>query len=73
MATEADPPPAGANRGIVDLQDALDAVVHVGAVIDEEAQAGAIPPERARFVAALLVVIREYLRPLPANARRRRA
>ena len=57
--------PAAAPRGVVELQDALDAVMQVAAVIDEYTQSGAIPPKRGVFAGACLMVIRDYLRPLP--------
>jgi hypothetical protein len=52
-------------RGIVNLQDALDATVQLAAVIDEAAQAGRIPEARAKHAAAMLLVMREYIQPLP--------
>jgi hypothetical protein len=52
-------------RGVVTLQDALDAVMQAAAVIDEETQAGRIPVERGIHVAAMLMVIRDYIQSLP--------
>ncbi len=52
-------------RGVVELQDALDAVIQLAAVIDEETQAGRIPAIRAQHAAAMLMLIREYIQPLP--------
>ncbi len=57
--------PAAEPRGVVELQDALDAVVQVAAMIDEYTQSGAIPAGRGVFAGAWLMVIRDYLRPLP--------
>jgi hypothetical protein len=57
-----EPAPA---RGVVERQDALDAVIHLAASIDEPAQNGEIPPERAKYMASLLMVIRDFIEPLP--------
>jgi hypothetical protein len=56
-------PPA---RGVVTRDDALDAVLQVAAVIDEATQAGRIPVERGAHGAAMLMLIRDYIQPLPA-------
>ena len=52
-------------RGVAERQDALDAVIQVAAVVDEVVQAGAIPADRGMHAAAMLMVIREVLQPLP--------
>jgi len=52
-------------RGVVELQDALDAVIQLAAVIDEETQAGRLPAVRGQHAAAMLMLVREYIRPLP--------
>jgi hypothetical protein len=52
-------------RGVVDLQDALDAVIQLAAVVDEATQAGRIPHARGQHAAAMLMLIREYIQPLP--------
>jgi hypothetical protein len=52
-------------RGTVQLQDALDAVVQLAAAVDELAQNSVIPAERAKWIASLLMVVREYIQPLP--------
>jgi hypothetical protein len=67
MATYADqrPPEKPAPRGVVELRDAPDAVIQVAAVIDEETQAGRIPAVRGQHAAAMLMLIREYVQPLP--------
>ena len=52
-------------RGVVSLQDALDAVMRVATVIDEETRAGGIPPGRGVHAAAMLMLIRDHLQPLP--------
>ena len=59
-------------RGVVELQDALDAVIQLAAVIDEEIKAGRIPADRGRHAAAMLMLLREYIQPLPARAGRGR-
>lgn len=52
-------------RGIVELQDALDAVIQIAAVIDEAIQDGQIPAVRGHHAAAMLMLVREYIQPLP--------
>jgi hypothetical protein len=52
-------------RGVVTRQDALDAVIQLAAVVDEAVQAGAIPVDRGMHAAAMLMVIREFVQPLP--------
>ena len=52
-------------RGVVELQDALDAVIQLAAVIDEATQAGQIPADRSQHAAAMLMLVREYIQPLP--------
>jgi hypothetical protein len=54
-------------RGVVDLQDALDAVIQLAAVIDEATQAGRIPRARGQHAAAMLMLVREHIRPLPCG------
>ena len=44
-------------RGVVKRQDALDAVIQLAAVVDEAVQAGA----------AMLMVLREFVQPLPPD------
>jgi hypothetical protein len=50
-------------RGVVQLQDALDAVLQIAAVIDS--QADNIPADVAKNAAAFLMIIRDYIKPLP--------
>ncbi|TVZ05025.1 hypothetical protein EAS64_10415 [Trebonia kvetii] len=52
-------------RGVVERQDALDAVIQVAAVVDEAVHAGAIPADRGMHAAAMLIVLREFVQPLP--------
>jgi len=59
------PPEVPPDRGVVSRQDALDAVMQVAAVIDEQTQAGGIPPGRGVHAAAMLMLIRDHLQPLP--------
>jgi hypothetical protein len=49
----------------VQSQDALDAVLQLAAVIDEATQAGRIDRERGKHAATMLMVIRDYIQPLP--------
>jgi hypothetical protein len=48
-------------------QDALDAVIQLAAVVDEAVQAGAIPVDRGMHAAAMLMVLREFVQPLPPD------
>lgn len=41
--------------------------MQLAAVIDEHAQAGDIPAGRAKHAAAMLMVIRDYIQPLPVG------
>ena len=52
-------------RGVVQLQDSLDAILQLAAVIDEATQAGRIDRERGKHAATMLMVIRDYIKPLP--------
>ncbi len=58
-------PEISSQRGVVTGDDALDAVLQLAAVIDEATQAGRIPVDRGAHAAAMLMIIREYIRPLP--------
>src|ERR1700746_3476161 len=53
------------DRGVVSRHDAVDAVRQVAAVLDEQTQAGGIPPGRGVHAAAMLMLIRDHLQPLP--------
>ena len=53
------------SRGVVERQDALDAVIQVAAVVDEAVHTGGIPVDRGMHAAAMLMVLREFLQPLP--------
>ncbi len=57
-------------RGVVDLQDALDALLQVAAVLDEHTQSGELPGHRGVHAGAMLMVVRDYLRPLPPGIAR---
>jgi hypothetical protein len=52
-------------RGVVEQQDALDAIMQLSAHIDELTQSGTLPRERGWFMAALLMTVREFVKPLP--------
>ena len=54
-------------RGVVKRQDALDAVIQLAAVVDEAVQAAAIPVDRGMHAAAMLMVLREFVQPLPPD------
>ncbi|MEU3189508.1 hypothetical protein ABZ686_02435 [Streptomyces sp. NPDC006992] len=52
-------------RDVVDKQDALDAVVQLAAFLDSNSQAGNISVNDAEFMASMLMIIREFVQPLP--------
>jgi hypothetical protein len=59
------PPEVPPSRNVVQTQDALDAVLQLAAVIDEATQAGRISAERGKHAASMLMVIRDFIQPLP--------
>ena len=59
--------PSADRRGVVQEQDAVDAVVMVLALIQEQLQASRIRPEVGTRMAALLMLVRDFVRPLPAG------
>jgi hypothetical protein len=58
-------PESSAPRGVVERQDALDAVIQLAAVVDETVQEGRIPVDRGMHAAAMLMILREFIEPLP--------
>jgi hypothetical protein len=44
-----------------------EAVIQIAAVVDEAVQAGAIPVDRGMHAAAMLMVFREFVQPLPPD------
>jgi hypothetical protein len=56
-----------APRGVVEQQDALDAVLQLAAVIDSQMQSGRIAPDTGLHAAAMLMIVRDYIKPLPAE------
>lgn len=57
------PPP----RNLVNEQDAVDATVMLIAALSEQVHMGCVTAESGARMTALLMVIREYVRPLPAG------
>ena len=51
---------------MITRDDALYAAFQLAAVIDEATQAGRIPAERGVHAGAMLMLVREYIQPLPA-------
>jgi len=45
--------------------DALDAVLQLAAVIDQATEAARIPLEQGVHAAAMLMIVRDYIQPLP--------
>jgi len=58
-------PETPAERQVVDQRDALDAVIQLSAAIDQLTQQGPLPVQRGKWIASLLMVLREYVQPLP--------
>jgi hypothetical protein len=65
LAAEGQQPTAVAPRGVVTGDDAVDAVLQVAIVIGEAVTSGAIPPERGIHAQAMLMLVRDFVRPLP--------
>jgi hypothetical protein len=65
LAAHGQQPTPAPGRFIATGDDAVDAVLQIAAVIDEATQSGRIPVERGVHAAAMLMLIRDYLRPLP--------
>ena len=57
--------PDGPQRGLVGRRSAMDAVMQLFALIDEEIEAERMPEESILHAMAMLMVIREYVLPLP--------
>jgi len=60
-------PQQGNPRDIVQEQDAVDALLLSLVAIQEQVQAGGLPPDIAFRMVALLMVVRDYLRPIPGG------
>jgi hypothetical protein len=58
-------PESAPDRHVVTRDDALDASLQHAAVIDEATQAGRWPAEQGVHGAAMLMIIREYIKSLP--------
>lgn len=54
-------------RGIVTEQDAADAVLQLSAFLDAHVQSGAVGQQEGAHMAAMLMTIRDYVRPLPVG------
>lgn len=65
LAAQGQQPATAASRGVVTGDDAVDAVLQIALVIDEAVMSGAIPPERGMHAQAMLMLVRDYVRPLP--------
>ena len=59
--------PSAAPRNVVSEQDAVDAALMLFAAIQEQAQLSRIAPGTATRMGALLMLVRDYIRPLPAG------
>jgi hypothetical protein len=60
-------PVTGSPRAVVDEQDAVDAIVNLAAYLDGNARAGRLARNDADHMAAMLMVVRDYVRPLPSG------
>jgi hypothetical protein len=56
-------------RDAVTVGDAIDAVLQLAAVIDWATQEGHIPVERGVHAGAMLMILRDYIKPLPIGPR----
>ncbi|WP_329455165.1 hypothetical protein [Streptomyces sp. NBC_01497] len=61
-------PAAGGPRHVVAEQDALDAIINLAAYLDGNARAGRLARNDTDHMAAMLMVVRDYVRPLPSGA-----
>lgn len=53
-----------AGRGVASNHDALKAVVQLATAIEIPAESGDLDPDKARQMASMLLVIRDYLEPV---------
>lgn len=65
LAAEQKQPEPAAPRGEVTLEDARTAVIQLAAVISVETETGRIPAEQSLHAAAMLMLVRDYIEPLP--------
>jgi hypothetical protein len=66
LAANQELPESAPARHVVTRDDAVTAVLLLAAVLDDAIQDGSIPTERGVAVAAMLMLIRDYIEPLPA-------
>jgi hypothetical protein len=59
------PPDVPEPRGVVTGEDARDAVLLIAAAINSAVQSGQMPAGRGVYAMAMLMVVRDYLQPLP--------
>lgn len=52
-------------RNIVSEDDAVEAVIQIAAALDQSIQDGVLDREKLAFAGAVLMVLRDYVRPLP--------
>ena len=57
--------PSAAARNIVTEEDALEAILYLAMTLDEAMNEGELSPGRLENAAAHLMVVREFIRPLP--------
>ena len=57
--------PVGSERGIIDRETALEAVLQIAAITDEWMQSGLLPKGKALHIMLMLMAIRERIAPLP--------
>lgn len=67
LAAANERPEPGPHRGVVSLGDALDALQCVGRLITNAAEDGEIRESTADVGISVLMLVREYLSPLPAT------
>jgi len=57
--------PSPASRGVVTADDAVDAVLQIAIVIEQAVRSGAISEELGVQAGAMLMLVRDYVQPLP--------
>ena len=57
--------PEGPQRNVVSRRTAMDAVMQIFAIIDEEVEAHRMPEDSALDAVTMLMLVREYVFPLP--------
>ena len=57
----------GPDRGLINEDDAVNALMQTFAVIDQQLQENEMPPDKALHAMQMLMVIHEFIRPIPGS------